>query len=61
MSLWRRRRQSRLPRPKAVSVEVRFPLVGVISGTWEPREAERKAAAELYVEIVTRTAGTAPR
>ena len=26
-----------------------------ISGTWEPNDAERKAAWELYVELITRS------
>lgn len=37
------------------SVEVRLNLrVLEISGTWEPNNAERQAAWELYVELVTR-------
>lgn len=37
------------------SVEVKLDLkVFSISGTWEPNDAERRAAWELYVELVTR-------
>lgn len=36
-----------------VSIGLPFEL-GKISGTWEPDEAERTAAWELYVELVTR-------
>jgi hypothetical protein len=39
------------------SVEVGLDLkVFKISGTWEPNDAERRAAWELYVELVTRVA-----
>ncbi|MFE6686047.1 hypothetical protein ACFVFQ_06155 [Streptomyces sp. NPDC057743] len=31
-----------------------MPFVGEISGTWRPDDAERKAAWELYVELITR-------
>jgi hypothetical protein len=41
---------------KRTSVEVKLgiPVVGQVSGTWVPDEAERWAAWELYVELVTR-------
>jgi hypothetical protein len=42
--------------PKQVQVKLNIPFVGEVSGTWEPDEAERKAAWELYVELVTRIA-----
>ncbi|MGI5400134.1 hypothetical protein ACQEVG_11875 [Streptomyces sp. CA-135486] len=36
-------------------LEVELNLRGVeVSGTWEPNSAERKAAWELYVELITR-------
>jgi hypothetical protein len=39
------------------SVEVKLDLkVFSIAGTWEPNDAERRAAWELYVELVTRVA-----
>ena len=41
-------------RPKEFSVKLAIPLFGEISGTWEPVDAERQAAWELYVELVTR-------
>ncbi|MGV9315511.1 hypothetical protein ACWDR0_25505 [Streptomyces sp. NPDC003691] len=40
--------------PRQVSVKLAIPLVGEISGVWEPDEAERDAAWELYVELATR-------
>jgi hypothetical protein len=43
-------------RPKQVQVKLTIPFIGEISGTWEPEEAERRAAWELYVELVTRVA-----
>jgi hypothetical protein len=43
-------------RPKQVQVKLTIPFIGEISGTWEPDEAERRAAWELYVELVTRVA-----
>jgi hypothetical protein len=42
--------------PKQVEVKLTIPFVGEVSGTWEPDEAERNAAWELYVELVTRVA-----
>jgi hypothetical protein len=43
-------------RPKQVQVKLTIPFIGEISGTWEPDEVERRAAWELYVELVTRVA-----
>ncbi|MGW1279561.1 hypothetical protein ACWD4V_21785 [Streptomyces tsukubensis] len=40
--------------PRQISVKLAIPLVGEISGVWEPDEAERDAAWELYVELATR-------
>jgi hypothetical protein len=37
-------------------VSLTVPFFGGISGTWRPDDAERKAAAELYFELVTRIA-----
>jgi hypothetical protein len=37
-----------------VAVTLGIPGIGQISGTWEPDDAERRAAWELYVELVTR-------
>lgn len=37
-----------------VRVSLAIPLVGGIEGTWEPKRAERDAAWELYVELITR-------
>ncbi|MDT0461088.1 hypothetical protein RM550_36195 [Streptomyces sp. DSM 41527] len=41
-------------RPAEVAVKFSVPFVGEISGTWRPDDAERKAAWELYVELITR-------
>jgi hypothetical protein len=41
---------------KQVQVKLAIPFIGEISGIWEPDEAERRAAWELYVELVTRVA-----
>ncbi|MFD6035517.1 hypothetical protein ACFWHF_13385 [Streptomyces griseoincarnatus] len=50
----RRRRRDGTFRPKQVSVKLSIPLVCEINGVWEPVEAERQAAWELYVELATR-------
>jgi hypothetical protein len=40
-----------------VQVSLRIPFTGIsIGGTWEPDESQRKAAWEMYVELVTRVA-----
>jgi len=39
-----------------VTVKLRLPLIGEIEGQWRPDEAERLAAWEMYVELVTRIA-----
>jgi hypothetical protein len=41
--------------PKSVEVKLDLKLFS-IGGTWEPNDAERRAAWELYVELVTRIA-----
>nr|WP_303260760.1 hypothetical protein [Streptomyces sp. SNU607] len=41
-------------RPKRLNVKITIPFLGEIGGEWEPDDAERKAAWELYVELVTR-------
>ncbi|MEU6277180.1 hypothetical protein ABZ871_32980 [Streptomyces populi] len=42
--------------PKSVDVKLNLHVLE-ISGTWEPNDAERRAAWELYVELVTRVSG----
>lgn len=37
-----------------IAVELSLPYIGKISGKWQPDENERKAAWEMYVELVTR-------
>lgn len=44
---------ARLHGPSSVQVSLNLPFLQ-ISGTWEPNDDERKAAWELYVELVTR-------
>lgn len=39
--------------PKSVEISLDLKIVK-FSGTWEPNDAERKAAWELYVELLTR-------
>lgn len=39
-----------------VKVDLKLPYIGGVSGTWEPDESEKKAAWEMYVELVTRVA-----
>jgi hypothetical protein len=41
--------------PKSVEVKLNLKIFE-ISGTWEPNEAERRAAWELYTELITRIA-----
>jgi hypothetical protein len=43
-------------RPKQVQVKLTIPFIGEVSGTWEPDQAEQRAAWDLYVELVTRVA-----
>ncbi len=41
--------------PSSVEVSIDLKLFS-ITGTWEPNDTERRAAWELYVELVTRVA-----
>jgi hypothetical protein len=51
----RRQRRRRGPGgPSQITAKLTIPFVGEISGTWEPADAERSAAWELYLELVTR-------
>lgn len=43
-----------MAKPAQVSVKLSIPLFGEINGVWEPDDAERHAAWELYVELITR-------
>lgn len=52
MAGWRRLRGAFLP--KQIAVRLKLPFLGEISGTWEPGLAERDAAWELYIELITR-------
>ena len=42
--------------PKLVNVgaDLKIPVIGGISGTWQPDKSEINATWELYVEMVTR-------
>ncbi|MFT5682179.1 MAG: hypothetical protein ACI8RZ_003097 [Myxococcota bacterium] len=40
----------------AIKVSLKIPYLGGIDGTWRPNDDERRAAWELYVELVTRVA-----
>ncbi len=50
----RQRRRRRPGGPSQITAKLTIPFVGEISGTWEPTDAERSAAWELYLELVTR-------
>lgn len=43
-----------MPILKSVKVSLKVPYLGEIAGTWEPDDSERRAAWEMYVELVTR-------
>ena len=45
-----------MPKPKftGFKVSLSLPYIGGIEGTWQPNEDEKKAAWEMYVELVTR-------
>jgi hypothetical protein len=45
-----------MPKLTSFEVSLTLPYVGGIKGTWVPDESERKAAWEMYVELVTRVA-----
>lgn len=46
-----------MPRAKSFKVSLNLPFgLGGIEQTWEPNDAERRAAWELYVEVATRVA-----
>ncbi|OIK03202.1 hypothetical protein [Streptomyces monashensis] len=49
-----RQRRRRPSGPSQITAKLTIPFVGEISGTWEPADAERSAAWELYLELVTR-------
>jgi hypothetical protein len=43
-----------MPKFESFDVSINIPLIGSVSGTWKPNDAEKKAAWEMYVELVTR-------
>ncbi|MES5822875.1 hypothetical protein [Streptomyces sp. RG80] len=51
---FRQRKRRRPSGPTQVTARLAIPFVGDITGTWEPADAERSAAWELYLELVTR-------
>lgn len=50
----RQRKRRRPGGPSQITARLAIPFVGDITGTWEPADAERSAAWELYLELVTR-------
>ncbi len=47
-----------MPKFAGFKVSLNLPYIGGIEGSWEPDDSERKAAWEMYVELVTRAAVT---
>lgn len=47
-----------MPKLTSVKVKLELPGIGGIEGNWQPDENERKAAWEMYVELITRIAIT---
>jgi hypothetical protein len=45
-----------MPKFTSFKVSLNLPYIGGVEGTWEPDDSERKAAWEMYVELVTRIA-----
>lgn len=45
-----------MARLDTITVNLKLPFLGQISGTWAPDEVERDAAWEMYVELATRIA-----
>ena len=43
-----------MPKFTGFKVSLNLPYIGGIEGTWEPDESEKKAAWEMYIELVTR-------
>lgn len=39
---------------KSIKIKIKLPVIGSVILDWEPDEIERKAAWELYVELITR-------
>jgi hypothetical protein len=39
-----------------VQIKLSIPFIGEVSGSWVPDDAERQAAWELYIELITRIA-----
>lgn len=42
------------PRLESIQVSLNIPLFGSVKGTWKPNDLEKRAAWELYVELITR-------
>jgi len=43
-----------MQKPQSLKVQLNLPCVGKIEGTWEVDENDKKAAWEMYVELITR-------
>ena len=39
---------------EGIKVSLNLPYIGSVEGNWEPNDDERKAAWEMYVELITR-------
>lgn len=39
---------------KDIKVSLKIPSIGEIAGTWEVDKNERRAAWEMYIELITR-------
>ncbi len=43
-----------MPKFTSVTVALKLPYLGEINGTWQPDESEKRAAWEMYIELITR-------
>ena len=43
-----------MPKAKSYKVNLKIPFLGEFEGIWVPNDEEKKAAWELYVELITR-------
>lgn len=43
-----------MPKLREFKVNLNLPSIGGVEGTWEPDDAEKRAAWEMYIEVVTR-------
>lgn len=43
-----------MPKFESLDVSLDIPFIGSVSGTWRPNDTEKRAAWEMYIELVTR-------